>query len=185
LISSWTGLRMRWFPNFLSLSRVILAPVIGWMILERHGWAWTIFFWVSWTDALDGWLARKMGVESRLGAYLDPLGDKVWVMVATLAWWKMGRIPDFLLALILGRDLVIVLGSAYVHRVTGEKNFDPIFSGKVSTVIQLTMLAGCFTLEDGWLHLLQGATVLGTTLSGIDYVQTGLKMLRARPELKG
>ena len=170
---------MRWFPNFLSLSRVFLAPVIGWMILTQHAWAWTVFFWISWTDALDGWLARKMGVESRLGAYLDPLGDKVWVMIATLAWWKMGRIPDFLMLLILGRDVVILVGSAYVNWRTGAKDFLPTSSGKVSTVIQLSMLAGCFTLDEGWLHLLQGATILGTILSGIDYVQQGLKMLRA------
>jgi len=169
---------MHWFPNLLSLSRVFLAPVIGWMILTRHPWAWTIFFWISWTDALDGWLARRMKVESRLGAYLDPLGDKVWVVIATLAWWKMGRIPDFLMVLILGRDAIITAGSAYIYRKIGQKDFDPLFSGKISTVIQLTMLAACFTLEDGWLQLLQGATVLGTIWSGYDYVQTGLKMLR-------
>jgi len=177
LISSWIASRMRWLPNFLSLSRVILAPVIGWMILEKHPWAWTVFFWISWTDALDGWLARKMGVESRLGAYLDPLGDKVWVIVATLAWWWMGRIPDFLMGLVLGRDALIVLGSAYVNRKTGVVDFPPLTSGKVSTVIQLTMLAGCFTLGDGWLHLLQGATILATVLSGADYVRAGVKML--------
>lgn len=170
---------MRWFPNLLSLSRVVLAPLIGWMILTSHPWAWTVFFWISWTDALDGWLARKLNVSSRLGAYLDPLGDKVWVIVATLAWWKMGRIPDFLMALILGRDLMILAGSAYVHRRTGQKDFNPTTSGKLSTVIQLTMLAACFTLDDGWLHLLQGATILGTVLSGYDYIRTGLKMLRA------
>lgn len=169
---------MRWFPNLLSLSRVVLAPLIGWMILTSHPWAWTVFFWISWTDALDGWLARKLNVSSRLGAYLDPLGDKVWVIVATLAWWKMGRIPDFLMGLILGRDLMILTGSAYVHRHTGQKDFNPTTAGKLSTVIQLTMLAACFTLSDGWLHLLQGATILATVLSGFDYIRTGLKMLR-------
>jgi cardiolipin synthase (CMP-forming) len=168
---------MRWFPNLLSLSRVFLAPVIGWMILTSHPWAWTLFFWISWTDALDGWLARKLRVESRLGALLDPLGDKVWVTVATLAWWRMGRIPDLLMAIILLRDLMIVTGSAIVHRKTGRKDFNPSQAGKLSTVIQLTMLAGCFTVSDGWLHLLQGATILGTFLSGYDYFITGRRML--------
>lgn len=148
------------------------------MILTSHPWAWTVFFWISWTDALDGWLARKLNVESRLGAYLDPLGDKVWVLVATLAWWKMGRIPDFLLLLIFGRDLLIVGGSAFVHHKTGVQDYPPLKSGKISTVIQLTMLAACFTLGDTWLHLLQGATVLGTVISGFDYAQTGILMLR-------
>lgn len=169
---------MLWFPNALSLSRVFLAPLIGWMILTAHPWAWTLFFWVSWTDALDGWLARKLKVESRLGAYLDPLGDKVWVLVATLAWWHMGRIPHFLMALILGRDLILVAGSAWVHRRTGIQDFPPLPSGKISTIIQLTMLAACFTLSDGHLHLLQGATLLGTILSGYDYVRRGLRLLK-------
>ncbi len=170
---------MQWFPNLLSLSRVFLAPVIGWMILNSHPYTWTLFFWISWTDALDGWLARRLKVESRLGAYLDPLGDKVWVLVATLAWWWRGRIPDFLLFLILGRDLLIVVGSAYVHRRTGIRDFPPLPSGKISTVIQLTMLAACFHLTDGWLHLLQGATILGTLLSGYDYFRAGRRMLRS------
>lgn len=170
---------MRWFPNALSLSRVVLAPVVGWMILGQHEWAWTLFFWVSWTDALDGWLARKMGVASRLGAYLDPLGDKVWVIVATLAWWKMGRIPDWLLALILVRDAVILLGSAYVNMRTGQKDFSPSQWGKLSTIVQLTMLAGCFTLDDAWLRVLWIAAGLGTVWSGIDYLRTGMKMLRS------
>ncbi len=169
---------MHWFPNALSLSRVVLAPVIGWMILNQHPWAWTIFFWISWTDALDGWLARKLNVESQLGAYLDPLGDKVWVMVATLAWWHMGRIPDFLMFVILGRDALILAGSAYVHRKTGRKDFAPSTSGKISTAIQLTMLAGFFTLSDSWLHVLQDATLLGTVLSGLDYIRAGVRMLR-------
>jgi len=169
---------MRWFPNFLSLSRIFLAPLIGWMILERHAWAWTVFFWVSWTDALDGWLARKMGVDSRLGAYLDPLGDKVWVIVATLAWWKMGRIPDWLMVMILSRDAVILLGTAYLNRKTGQQDFSPSISGKTSTVIQLTMLAGCFTLGEGYLVWLRYAAAIATAVSGVDYVRAGLKMLR-------
>ncbi|WP_051669501.1 CDP-alcohol phosphatidyltransferase family protein [Bryobacter aggregatus] len=170
---------MRWLPNALSLSRVFLAPLIGWMILNRHEWAWTLFFWISWTDALDGWLARKMGVASRLGAYLDPLGDKVWVIVATLAWWKMGRIPNWLMAMVLTRDFMILLGSAYVHRRTGQKDFSPSQWGKLSTIIQLTMLAGCFTLGDAWLSVLLYAAAVGTVISGVDYALTGRRMLRS------
>ncbi len=171
---------MRWFPNFLSLSRVFLAPLIGWMILEQHAWAWTIFFWVSWTDALDGWLARKMGVESKLGELLDPIGDKVWVVVATLAWWKMGRIPDWLMVMILFRDALILVGSWVVYRRTGREDFSPSIHGKTSTVIQLTMLAGCFTLEESWLYWLRLLAAVGTVVSGADYVRRGIRMLRAQ-----
>ena len=171
---------MRWFPNFLSLSRVFLAPLIGWMILEQHVWAWTVFFWISWTDALDGWLARKMGVESKLGVMLDPIGDKVWVIMATLAWWKMGRIPDWLMVMILFRDALILVGSWVVNRRTGHQEFLPSISGKVSTVIQLTMLAGCFTLGEFWLHWLRLAAAVGTGVSGADYVRRGIAMMRAQ-----
>jgi cardiolipin synthase len=148
------------------------------MILEGHPWAWTVFFWVSWTDALDGWLARRMGVASRLGALLDPLGDKVWVIVATLAWWKMGRIPDWLMVMILARDFLILAGSWFVNRRTGQQDFAPSIYGKTSTVIQLTMLAGCFTLEESWLQWLRLLAAAGTIVSGADYVRTGIRMLR-------
>jgi cardiolipin synthase len=171
---------MRWFPNLLSLSRVFLAPLIGWMILARHPWAWTVFFWVSWTDALDGWLARKTGVESKLGALLDPIGDKVWVIVATLAWWKMGRIPDWLMVMILFRDALIVVGSWVVNRRTGREDFSPSIYGKTSTVIQLTMLAGCFTVGEVWLNWLRLAAAVGTVVSGADYVRRGIGMMRAQ-----
>src|SRR5947207_211179 len=132
------------------------------MVLNRHEWAWTLFFWISWTDALDGWLARRLKVESSLGILLDPIGDKVWVIVATLAWWKMGRIPNWLMVMILTRDAVIALGSLIVNRFTGVKSFPPRLSGKVSTVIQLCMLAGCFTVGDDWLRLLWYAAAVGT-----------------------
>ena len=174
----WSAKALHWLPNALSLSRVVLAPVVGWMILGRHEWAWTVFFWVSWTDALDGWLARKLDVATRLGALLDPLGDKVWVIVATLAWWKMGRIPNWLMVMILVRDGMILLGSAYVNRRTGLTDFAPSKWGKLSTIAQLTMLAGCFTLGDGWLAVLWAAAGIGTVWSGLDYVRTGERMLR-------
>ncbi len=148
------------------------------MILERHAWAWTVFFWISWTDALDGWLARKMGVESKLGVLLDPIGDKVWVIVATLAWWKMGRIPDWLMVMILFRDALILVGSWVVNWRTGQEDFLPSIYGKTSTVIQLTMLAGCFTLDKFWLQWLLWAAAIGTVVSGTDYVRRGMAMLR-------
>lgn len=173
---------MRWFPNLLSLSRVFLAPLIGWMILEQHAWAWTVFFWISWTDALDGWLARKMGVESKLGALLDPIGDKVWVIVATLAWWKMGRIPDWLMVMILFRDALIVVGTWVVNRKTGREDFSPSVYGKTSTVIQLTMLAGCFTLDEFWLQWLRLLAAMGTVVSGADYVRRGVAMMQTGQE---
>ncbi len=174
----WSAKSLYWLPNALSLSRVVLAPVAGWMILERYEWAWTFFFWVSWTDALDGWLARKLDVATKLGALLDPMGDKVWVIVATLAWWQMGRIPNWLLVMILVRDGIILLGSGYVNRRTGRTDFAPSKLGKLSTIAQLTMLAGCFTLGDGWLAVLWAAAGIGTVWSGWDYVRTGERMLR-------
>jgi cardiolipin synthase len=155
------------------------------MILTTHPWAWTVFFWISWTDALDGWLARRMNVASRLGTYLDPLGDKVWVITATLAWWRMGRIPNWLMYAIVVRDVAILLGSAYVNRRTGQRDFLPSFWGKLSTIIQLTMLAGCFTLPDGQLRWLWYAAALGTLVSGLDYVRTGVKMLGTQRGSRG
>jgi cardiolipin synthase len=123
-----------------------------------------------------------MGVESKLGALLDPIGDKVWVIVATLAWWKMGRIPDWLMVMILFRDALIVVGTWVVNRKTGREDFSPSVYGKTSTVIQLTMLAGCFTLDEFWLQWLRLLAAMGTVVSGADYVRRGVAMMQTGQE---
>jgi cardiolipin synthase len=164
---------LRQLPNSISFARLILGPVVGWMIATGHDWAWWCFFMGAWSDAVDGWLARALRVESSVGLYLDPLADKVFVTLTTVAWAVAGRIPVWLLALILGRDVIILGGSALIYAVRKRKDFSPTWWGKLSTVFQLMALGACFWFTDWWLGLFLALTAIGTAVSLVDYVRLG------------
>lgn len=146
------------------------------MILVHHPWGWWVFFGGAISDALDGWLARLLKVQSRLGLYLDPLGDKVFVMATTIAWTLEGRFPDWLLGLVLGRDAAILVGSGLIYWKTRRKDFAPSLWGKISTILQLCCVGGCFLLEDWGLRNWVYACAAGTVISGFDYARKGLAM---------
>ncbi len=143
------------------------------MIIMGHPWGWWVFFAGAVSDALDGWLARALRVQSQVGLYLDPLADKVFVTAVTLAWAIAGRIPYWLLGLILGRDCLILGGSAVIYAVRKRKDFAPTFWGKVSTILQLMALGACFLLDEGARRVFLGLTAVGTILSLVDYARVG------------
>jgi CDP-diacylglycerol---glycerol-3-phosphate 3-phosphatidyltransferase len=101
-------------PNLLTMLRVVLIPVVLWLLAEgtpiANFWAATVYIVLALTDALDGWLARRQNLISVLGKFLDPLADKLLVM-ATLVWLVyMGRLPVLGVAavvLVVGRELSI------------------------------------------------------------------------------
>jgi CDP-diacylglycerol--glycerol-3-phosphate 3-phosphatidyltransferase len=101
-------------PNLLTFARVILIPVVLWLLADgtpvANFWAALVYIALTLTDALDGWLARKLGLISVLGKFLDPLADKLLVM-ATLVWLvHMGRLPTpgvVAAILMIGRELSI------------------------------------------------------------------------------
>lgn len=101
-------------PNLLTMARVALIPIVLWLLYdgtpEAGFWAAVVYIVAAVTDFLDGWLARRMGLVSILGKFLDPLADKLMVMssLVFLAW--MGRIPLWGVAIVIlmeGRELAI------------------------------------------------------------------------------
>ena len=98
-------------PNLLTFGRIVMIPVCLYFLDKGDRvscyWAALIFTLAAFTDLLDGWLARRMNIESVLGKLLDPLADKLIVM-ATLVWMvPMGRIPAWTTVLLLGREFSI------------------------------------------------------------------------------
>ena len=126
-------------PNLLTMARIVMIPVCLAFLGEdtpRAGfWATIVFTLAALTDLLDGWLARKMNVVSVLGKLLDPLADKLIVM-ACLVWMvPMGRIPAWVVVLLLGRDIAVtglrsVAASEGVVIAAGEE-------GKAKTALQM------------------------------------------------
>jgi CDP-diacylglycerol--glycerol-3-phosphate 3-phosphatidyltransferase len=107
-------------PNLLSLSRIILAPVIGYFIIQDNHvsnlLAIGLLILAGITDGLDGYLARKRGEVSNLGIALDPIADKVLAAILVIFLILYREFPIWLAAVIVGRDLVIVAAGSILMR---------------------------------------------------------------------
>ena len=186
-------LAARDIPNLLSIARILLSlPVARLLLNERFGEALLLFFIAGVSDGLDGYLAKRFGWHSRLGSILDPLADKVLLVTSYLCLVWVGLIPLWLLALVVGRDLVIVVGALAFHWLIGRYDMQPTWVSKLNTVLQITLVLalvlsnGVYILPDMLLVGLLYGACLTTILSGIDYVWTwGRKAYCARHLGKG
>jgi len=98
-------------PNLLTMLRIALIPLVLWLLVEgtpqSNFWAAMVYAVSAITDFIDGWLARRMGLTSLLGKFLDPLADKLLVMASLVAMTAMARVPAWAVILILARELSI------------------------------------------------------------------------------
>lgn len=178
-------------PNMISIARILMVPVfILFMIQNRPRAAFTMFLIAALTDLLDGFAARLLKQKTPLGALLDPAGDKALMTSAVVLLSLPGlethnTLPLWLTMIILGRDIVLVLGALILYRLIGKKAFPPLLSGKASTVLQMGLIVlvlfanmqGVAYPALGWLYPLTGAV---TMISGIQYARTGLSWFRER-----
>lgn len=98
-------------PNLITMLRVVLIPVVLWLLSDgtpkANFWAAFVYIFTAISDAVDGWLARKRGLVSVLGKFLDPLADKLLVMAVLVFMVHMERVPAWVVILIIGRELSI------------------------------------------------------------------------------
>ena len=130
---------MRQIPNILSAARLLLAPYLFWLLWRReYSLALAVIVIAGISDGLDGLLARKLNANSRIGAYLDPLADKMLLSGAFLTLALDGAIELWLAILVFGRDIVILMlaGGAFFLTKT-IRNFPPSIWGKASTMAQI------------------------------------------------
>jgi cardiolipin synthase (CMP-forming) len=176
---------MRWVPNFLTCVRIALTPLI--VILIRDGncaAALPVTVVAGLTDAADGYLARRLGVTGRLGAALDPIADKLLLTALYVSFGVGGLIPGWLVALVVARDVLILLMAAAGLFVAAIRDFPPTTWGKLSTVIQisatLVFLGACSELPGARLLLTPAVALvaIGTAWSGIHYVYRAVIMAR-------
>jgi len=126
--------------NQLTILRIVLVPIfVVLMLYDRLGAALLVFLTAGITDALDGFAARLASQRTSLGAWLDPMADKL-LLVSTfivLTWPGLGlanRFPIWLTVCIISRDLVIVLTVVIVNLAIGRRTFSPSMLGKIATV---------------------------------------------------
>ena len=139
------------------------------------------------TDWFDGFAARRLGVSGKVGVVLDPLADKTLLVTLFFALAAAGLVSRWLFSLVMGRDLVIVIGAVLLRTFRGIRQFLPSALGKVSTFFQITFVLMVLLFQAfphrllWWVESLALIlTSLFTTLSGLDYVRLGLRLARQR-----
>jgi len=146
------------------------------MLRGQFGLALVLFAIAGISDALDGFLAKQYNWESRLGSILDPIADKLLLVAsfATLAW--LGLLPMWLLALVLGRDLVIVVGGLAYHYVVGKFELLPLWSSKINTFMQIALVL-LVMLQQQWQNGLQMWVTIGTWLVVASVINSGTEYI--------
>lgn len=174
-------------PNAITVLRVLLIPVLAWLLVhERYAAACGVFALAAASDLVDGILARTLGQLTRFGAVLDPLADKFTMLTAVvfLAW--QGVLPLWLAAAIVLRDVVIVSGATAYHFLVGKVEMAPTLLSKANTVLEFVAIVLTLAHAARWvdagavLPALYVATLASVIVTGAQYVVVwGLKAARA------
>jgi cardiolipin synthase len=164
-------------PNAITIGRVLLIPVIAFLLVQRsYGWALAAFMGAAFSDLADGMIARHFRLVSEFGARLDPIADKLTMFIATILLAWQGWLPLWLAAAIVLRDVVIAAGAIAYRLVVGHVEMQPTWFSKLNTALEFAALAGLLAhaaaLIDGsaWLPALFAVVFLTVTLSGAQYV---------------
>jgi len=126
--------------NWLTIVRILLIPVfVTLLVYNRVALAFGTFVLAGITDTLDGYIARTRGTRTRLGAFLDPLADKLLLTASFVTLtYKLPRVlPFWLTAIVISRDLVLILGVLLVMLTGGQVHPAPTLLGKTSTLFQM------------------------------------------------
>ncbi len=172
-------------PNFLSLLRIILVPVVVIFLIQgSYGKALFTFAVAGLTDALDGALARLLSSQTVLGSYLDPIADKLLLTASFVTLSILGIIPSWLTVIVISRDFIILLGIAILTMISVPYVISPALVGKVTTALQigtiflaLSFQAFSHDVSYDWIRILCWLTGLFTVASGLTYITRGIKII--------
>ena len=178
--------------NRLTVLRIVLTPVFIAALVyyspERSYFYFvslTAFLLACLTDGLDGFIARKYNQKTVLGSYMDPIADKLLLVSGFLSLSFMNHLPDtmripaWFTILVIARDGIILMGSIMIFLTTGHLKAEPLYIGKITTVLQMAALfLSLMSAPEQFkliIFLITGALTLA---SGIQYIRMGGKMLQ-------
>ncbi|MBI2222071.1 MAG: CDP-alcohol phosphatidyltransferase family protein [Acidobacteria bacterium] len=174
--------------NQLTLLRMALIPAFVIFLLYGYsGWGLVTLVAAGITDGLDGLIARRTGQKTTLGAWLDPMADKLllvtmFVMLTLPGLGFPNRLPIWLTVLVISRDVAIVLSVAVVNFAIGPRTFHPSIWGKLATATYI--VTGVVTLTFNYLNrpspLVAAciyASLVVTIVSGVHYVRHGIHII--------
>jgi cardiolipin synthase (CMP-forming) len=166
-------------PNLLSLFRLFLtAFFIVSIVYDNYRLALFFFVLQSVSDMLDGFLARTMGQKTPLGAYLDPMADKVMLASSYIVLLYKGLVPFWLVLIVLVRDVVITLGFWFLLRMSSDTQPRPSLISKTTTVFQmLTIVYILWSVNRPYDFFFFYSTAVLSAVSGLQYIFTGYSTL--------
>jgi cardiolipin synthase len=139
-----------YLPNIITIGRIFTVPVMIWMIVTGNlGYAFALFVIAGASDALDGFLARRFHWQTELGAYLDPIADKVMLTSVYASLTFHGYMPIWLGILVVSRDLLIVGAVVLAWLLERGMEVRPLLIGKINTGLQI-LLAAAILAEHGF-----------------------------------
>lgn len=137
-------------PNIITLGRVFLVPVVFWLLVTGQlKLAFFAFVAAGISDAVDGFLAKRFGWTTELGAYLDPLADKLLIVSIFVALGVLGALPSWLVIAVVSRDILIVIGVMLTWLMGNPAQIRPLAISKANTAAQL-VLASAVLADEGF-----------------------------------
>jgi cardiolipin synthase len=168
-------------PNLITLARLLCVPLAIWLIVEaRYGVVFWVFVAAGVSDALDGWIAKRWDQRTPLGALLDPIADKALLAAVYITLGLAGALPQWLVILVVLRDLLIVGGYPLIH---GTDAPQPLFVSKVNTLVQIALVGfvlaglGLEIEADRLTAVLVVAAGITTVWSGLSYLVRWARLL--------
>ena len=187
--------------NLLTIARMVLVPaLIIFVVSNRPGWALLVFAAAGVSDALDGFVARRFGQGSSLGAFLDPIADKLLITAALVVlslpdhpasfpeFTLLNRFPILLTILTISRDVLIVLIALVIHLATGRTKFPPTLYGKMTTAIQVITVCTILLYNTLGIRSTEVVRMLillclaATVFSGFHYIVHAARLAGSDPE---
>jgi len=136
-------------PNSLTLVRIVLVPLLVWLIIDHEMTAaFLLFLLAGFSDAADGYIAKRYGWRSELGAYLDPIADKALLVSIYVTLGLAGHLPVWLVIAVVSRDILIVGAVVLSWMLSRPLTMHPLLISKVNTFAQI-VLAGLVLAELG------------------------------------
>jgi len=169
-------LKAKYIPNAITSMRILCVPCLIWMLFhQQFERSLVLIFFMGLSDGLDGFLARCYNWRSTLGAYLDPLADKLMLLSVFITFALLGWVPWWLAVVIVVRDVVLLVGAFYFHLVTRQLKMEPLTISKVNTCVQIILAVGLiyaqvWPLHTQILNVLMTIVACTTVVSGVQYV---------------
>lgn len=169
---------LSYLPNAITIARIFaMIPLVWFMLEKNYEYALYIAVAAGFSDLLDGYLARRFGWEGRLGRILDPIADKFMMLCCYLLFAVQGLIPNWLLIVVLVRDISIITGGVFYHyAILKVDRESPSLLSKFNTVLQILLIVvilshySIFQFNEVFIDVLIYLVTFFTVASGLHYV---------------